>query len=234
MEAPQWWPLITACMTITHCLVLVGQVACNQIDPSPQDIPPRPVLPCHKISVSNIDFAFSLYRQLALDTPGENFLFSPASINLALAKLSLGAPITSRAQLLESLGFNLTLVSEAEIQDSFRDLLLRLPVEVPQFLLTTGQHRFSGLGATQDLGEAQKHIAAYIEKQTWGRLGTWGQDLRNETTVVLVNHMLLKGKRVHIQPERLWNPGSICTPALLPTMNKKPALQIRRPLVSVH
>jgi serpin peptidase inhibitor clade A protein 3 len=184
--------------------------------------------------VSNIDFAFSLYRQLALDTPGENFLFSPASINLALAKLSLGAPITSRAQLLESLGFNLTLVSEAEIQDSFWDLLLRLPVQVPQFLLTTGQHRFSGLGATQDLGEAQKHIAAYIEKQTWGRLGTWGQDLRNETTVVLVNHMLLKGKRVHIQHERLWNPGSICTPALLPTMNKKPALQIRRPLVSVH
>lgn len=109
-------------------------------------MPPGPALPCHKLSVSNIDFAFHLYRQLASEAPGENILFSPVSVSLALAMLFLGAPAASRAPLLEGLGFSLTLLSEAEIQEGFRDLLLRLPVQDPRLLLSVGQRRFSGLG----------------------------------------------------------------------------------------
>lgn len=193
MEASGWWPLVTVLMAATHFL---AQGDSDPRDPGPQDSPPGPALPCHKISVSNIDFAFSLYRQLALDAPGENILFSPASISLALATLSLGAPTANRTQLLEGLGFNLTMVSEAEIQEGFRDLLLRLPTWGSRLLLTTGQRRFRSLGpaASQDLGEAQKHIKEYVEKQTRGRLGAWAEDLGEETTEVLVNHVALRAE----------------------------------------
>ncbi|EHB04101.1 Serpin A13 [Heterocephalus glaber] len=99
-----------------------------------------------------------------------------------------------RERLLEPLGFNLTVVAEAKIQDGFRDLLLRLPVQGSRLLLSTGQHRSSSLGpgATQDLEEAWKHVDKHIDKQTQGKLGTWGKDLENETTEVLVNHVLLR------------------------------------------
>ncbi|XP_039740058.1 putative serpin A13 isoform X3 [Pteropus medius] len=194
MEAPQWWLLVPALLAAVHCLALVNREDSDSMDGSPQDSASGPSLPCHKLSVSNIDFAFNLYRRLASDAPGKNILFSPASISLALATLFLGAPAASRARLLEGLGFNLTVVSEAEIQEGFQDLLLRLPVQDPHLLLTVGQHRFSGLGpgATQDLAGAQKHIHEYVAKRTEGALGAWVEELKNETAAVLVDHVLLR------------------------------------------
>lgn len=196
MEAPRWWLLVPALMAVVHCLALVNREDSDSMDGGPQDSTSGPSLPCHKLSVGNIDFAFNLYRRSASDAPRKNILFSPASISLALATLFLGAPAASRAQLLEGLGFNLTMTSEAEIQEGFQDLLLRLPVQDPQLLLSVGQHRFSGLGpgATQDLAGAQKHIHEYVAKQTQGARGAWEEELRNETTAVLVDHMLLRGK----------------------------------------
>lgn len=201
MEVSRWWLLVPALMAVVHCLALVNQEAPDPMDRGPLDSPPRPALPCHKLSVSNIDFAFNLYRQLASEAPGENILFSPASISLALATLLLRAPAASRPQLLEGLGFNLTMVSEAEIQEGFQDLLLRLPMQDPQLLLTVGQRWFSGLGprATQDPVGAQKVIHEYVEKQTQGKLGVWVEELRNETAAALANHMVLRGKEVYIQ-----------------------------------
>ncbi|XP_053522158.1 putative serpin A13 isoform X2 [Artibeus jamaicensis] len=194
MEAPRWWLLVPVLVAVGRCLALVGQEDSDPVDTDPRDVPPRPALPCHKISVSNIDFAFNLYRQLALKAPGENILFSPASISSALATLFLGAPAVSRVQLLESLGLNLTMVPEAEIQEAFQDLLLRLPVQDPQLLVTVGQHSFHGLGpgAGRDPVEAQKCIHEYVEKQTQGKLGAWVEELGNETAAVLVNHVLLR------------------------------------------
>ncbi|XP_040131963.2 putative serpin A13 isoform X1 [Ictidomys tridecemlineatus] len=187
MEASGWWPLVTVLMAATPLLV---QGDFELTDPGPQDSPPRPALPCHRISVSNIDFAFGLYRRLALDAPGENILFSPASISLALATVSLGAPAASRTQLLEGLGFNLTVMSEAEIQEGFQDLLLRLPTRGSHLLLTTGQRSFHGLGP----GATQKHIKEYVEEQTQGRLGAWVEDLGEEAAEVLVNHVALRAE----------------------------------------
>lgn len=218
MEASRWWLLVPALTAVVHCLALVNQEDSDPIDPNPLDSPARPALPCHKLSVSNIDFAFNLYRQLALEAPGENILFSPASVSLALAVLLFEAPAASRAQLLEGLGFNLTTVSEAEIQEGFQDLLLRLPVQDPWLLLTVGQHWFNslGLGAIQDPVGAQKCIREYVEKQTQGKLGAGVEELRNETAAVLVNHMLLRGKKDYIQCGiTFWELGfqSYCSPA---------------------
>ncbi|CAK6431765.1 unnamed protein product [Pipistrellus nathusii] len=187
MEAPRRWLLVLALMAVGHCLALANQEDSGPM-PGPQDGPPGPALPCHKLSVSNIDFAFNLYRQLASEAPGENVLFSPASVSLALATLFLEAPAASRAPLLEGLGFNLSLVPEAEIQEGFRDLLLRLPVRSPPLLLTVGQRRFRGLGPAA----AQTDIREHVEKQTQGRLGAWGQELSDATTEVLVSHLLLR------------------------------------------
>ncbi|XP_032143403.1 putative serpin A13 [Sapajus apella] len=110
--------------------------------------------------------------------------------------LSLGAPVAGRTQLLEGLGFNFTVVSEAEIQEGFWDLLLRLPGQGPWLLLTTAQRRFTGLGSgiNQSLEEAPKHIDEYIEKQTQGKFGAWKKDLGSETAAVPVNHMLLRAE----------------------------------------
>ncbi|EPQ01468.1 Putative serpin A13 [Myotis brandtii] len=188
------WLLVPALLAVGHCLALANQEDSGPMDPGPSDVPPGPALPCHKLSVSNIDFAFDLYRQLASEAPGENVLFSPVSISWALATLSLGAPAASRAHLLEGLGFNLTLVSEAEIQEGFRDLLRRLPVQGPQLLLTLGQRSFSGLGpgAAQDPAGAQHSIREYVEKQTRGQLGAWVEELSDATAEVLVSHLLLR------------------------------------------
>lgn len=211
MEAPRWWLLVPALMAVGRCLALVGQEDSNPLDADPWDVPPRPALPCHKLSVSNIDFAFNLYRQLASHAPGENILFSPASISSALATLFLGAPAAGRAQLLEGLGLNLTMVPEAEIQEAFQDLLLRLPTRDPQLLLTVSQRSFHGLGpgAGRDPVEAQKCIHEHVEKQTQGKLGAWVEELENETAAVLVNHVLLRGKMVYIQRGiSFWGLGS--------------------------
>lgn len=187
MEAPRWWLLVPALTAVGHCLALANQED-SGATPGPQDGPPGPALPCHKLSVSNIDFAFHLYRQLASGAPGENVLFSPASVSLALATLVLEAPAAGRAPLLEGLGFNLSLLSEAEIREGFRDLLLRLPVRGPPLLLTLGRRRFRGLGPAG----AQTAIREYVEQHTQGRLGTWLEELSDATTEVLVSHLLLR------------------------------------------
>nr|XP_026267564.1 putative serpin A13 isoform X1 [Urocitellus parryii] len=187
MEASGWWPLVTVLVAATP---LLAQGDSELTDRGPQVSPPRPALPCHRISVSNIDFAFGLYRRLALDAPGENLLFSPASISLALATVSLGAPAASRTQLLEGLGFNLTVMSQAEIQEGVQDLLLRLPTRDSHLLLTTGQRSFRSLGP----GATQKHIKEYVEEQTQGRLGAWVEDLGEEAAEVLVNHVALRAE----------------------------------------
>ncbi|XP_008586395.1 PREDICTED: LOW QUALITY PROTEIN: serpin A11 [Galeopterus variegatus] len=197
-KALQWWQLVPVLIAVAHCLALVNQED-SDLDSGCQDSPPRPAMLCHKISVSSTDSAFNLYRQLALDAPGENILFSPvSSISSALAVLSLKAPAASRTLLLEGLGSNLNTVPKADIQEGFQDLLLRLPVQDPQLLLTIGHcSRFSSLGpcTIQNLVVAPKHIDEYLGKQTHGKLGARVKDLGNETIMVLVNHMLLRGKK---------------------------------------
>lgn len=144
MTAPRWWPLVTVLKAMAHCLV--SHEDADLTNSESQDSRPGPALPCHRISVGNIDFAFNLYKQLALDAPEENILISPVIISSALAKLFLGAPAANRTELLEGLGFNLTVLPEAEIQEGFQDLSLRLPAQDPQLLLTMGQRTFHGLG----------------------------------------------------------------------------------------
>lgn len=71
--------LTTALKAAPHCLALADPGASDVVD----------LCPRMALSVSNIDFAFSHYRELALPAPGENVLFSLVSISLTLATLWL-------------------------------------------------------------------------------------------------------------------------------------------------
>lgn len=221
MEAPGWWLLVTVLMAPAGCLPLVNQDS-DLINPSQAcPAPPRNFREQLRLCLHSLQI-------VGFGCPGKNILFSPASISLALAMLILGVPEASRTQLLEGLGLNLTVVPEAEIQEGFRDLLLSLPVQDRQLLLTTGQHTFSGLGlgAIQEPMEAQKRICEYVERQTQGKLGVWMEELRSDTVAVLVNHLLLRGKTVYIQCRiSFWELGlqSLPSPTLDSIQEASPA-----------
>ena len=80
----------------------------------------------HTLASSNTDFAFSLYKQLALKNPNKNVMFSPLSVSMALAFLSLGARGPTLTEILEGLKFNLTEIQETQIHQGFQHLLQAL------------------------------------------------------------------------------------------------------------
>ncbi|XP_012510679.1 PREDICTED: alpha-1-antichymotrypsin [Propithecus coquereli] len=168
------------------------------------------------LASSNTDFAFSLYRQLALKNPNKNVIFSPLSLSIALAFLSLGARGTTLAELLKGLKFNLTETSEVEIHRSFQRLLRTLNQPSDQLQLSTGNALFieeqlrlldrfaedaKGLYASeafkanfQDSAAAEKVINDYVEKKTQGKIVDLVKELTPRTVMVLVNYVFFKAK----------------------------------------
>lgn len=61
MEIHRWSLLITVFMAVAHCLALVNQEDSDLTNPSPRTAWDGP-----QFSESNVGFAFSLYRHLAL------------------------------------------------------------------------------------------------------------------------------------------------------------------------
>ncbi|KAL2789528.1 alpha-1-antichymotrypsin precursor, partial [Daubentonia madagascariensis] len=169
-----------------------------------------------RLASSNMDFAFSLYKQLALENPDKNVIFSPLSISTALAFLSLGARSTTLTELLKGLKFNLTEISEAEIHQSFQHLLRTLNQPSDQLQLSMGNAMFikerlyvlqkfmedaKGLYASeafstnfQDSAAAEKFINDFVEKKTQGKIVDLVKDLDTTTMMVLVNYIFFKAK----------------------------------------
>ncbi|XP_006165477.1 alpha-1-antichymotrypsin, partial [Tupaia chinensis] len=165
---------------------------------------------------SSTDFGLSLYRQLASMTPGKNVIFSPLSTFTALAFLSLGARNTTLTEILEGLRFNLTEISEAEIQQGFQHLLQTLNQPSDQLQLSMGNALFlrkqlkllqkfsedaQGLFAAQafstdfqDPDAAQALINDYVKNKTQGKIVDLIKGLEPETVMVLVNYIFFKAK----------------------------------------
>uniref|UniRef100_A0A4X1SFS6 Serpin A3-6 n=1 Tax=Sus scrofa TaxID=9823 RepID=A0A4X1SFS6_PIG len=163
-------------------------------------------LPVHNTAVvsSNTDFAFSLYKQLALTNPHENVIFSPLSVSIALAFLSLGTQGPTLIELLEGLKFNVTKIPEAEIHQGFQHLLQALSQPSNLLQLRLGNAMFideqlellekfvqdahelyhSEAFSTnfQDLEAARRLINDYVKNKTEGKI------------VVLVNYIYFKAK----------------------------------------
>ncbi|XP_036986225.2 alpha-1-antichymotrypsin [Artibeus jamaicensis] len=169
-----------------------------------------------RFASSNTDFAFSLYRQLALKDPTKNVVFSPMSISMALAFLSLGARDTTLTEILRGLKFNLTETSETEIHQGFQHLLHALSQASNQLHLSVGNAMFvheklelldkfrndaNALYASeafstnfQDTVAAKKLINDYVEKKTQGKIVGLIKSLQARTVMILVNYIFFRAK----------------------------------------
>lgn len=169
-----------------------------------------------RLSSSNTNFAFRLYRRLVLKTPDQNVFFSPLSVSASLAMLSLGARSATKTQILQSLGFNLTHVPEPAIHQAFQHLLQSLRAPSADLDLRMGSVLFlkkelqlqaNFLDNIKRLYEsktfsidfsststAREKINSYVERETKGKVVDLIQGLEPLTVMVLVNHIFFKGK----------------------------------------
>ncbi|XP_076777405.1 serine protease inhibitor A3B-like [Arvicanthis niloticus] len=172
----------------------------------------------------NTDFAFSLYKELALKNPNKNIVFSPLGITTALNSLSLGAKGNTLQEILEGLKFNLTETPEADIHQGFGHLLQGLSqpgdqvqiiagnalfVEQHLQILTEFKEKARALYQTevftadfQQPRETSKLINDYVKKQTQGKAKDLVSDLDGRTSIVVVNDLLFTGKwKVPFDPD---------------------------------
>ncbi|XP_043837511.1 alpha-1-antichymotrypsin-like isoform X1 [Dromiciops gliroides] len=168
------------------------------------------------MSTSNAEFAFHLYKKLASENPMGNVLFSPLSLSIAFALLSLGAGGTTKTQILEGLRFNLTEIPEAEIHRGFQELIQSFNISNNGFKLNTGNALFIGknlellekfqgdsksLYSTEAFSTdflnpelAKKQINDYVKNQTQGKIPQLFDSLEENTVMVLVNYIFFKAK----------------------------------------
>nr|XP_048287166.1 serine protease inhibitor A3N-like [Myodes glareolus] len=169
-----------------------------------------------RMTSSNNDFAFSLYKELVLKNPDKNIVFSPFSISTALAVLSLGARSKTLEEILEGLKFNFSKASEADIHQDFGHLLHMLSQPGDQVQISTGSAMFvekrlqmltefkekarafyqaeASMTDFQQPHEAVKLINDYVRKQTQGKIKDLISDLDKDALMVLVNYIYFKGK----------------------------------------
>ncbi|XP_040831499.1 alpha-1-antiproteinase F-like isoform X2 [Ochotona curzoniae] len=170
---------------------------------------------CHKIAPNLADFAFSLYSEVAQQSNTTNILFSPVSISLALAMLSLGAKGDTHTEILEGLKFNLTETAEADIHEGFQHLLHKANNLDSQLQLLIGNtlvmdeslkllekfledaknlyHSEALLINFKDTEGAKTKVNSYVEKKTQGKIVDMVKDLDPETLLSLLNYVYFQG-----------------------------------------
>ncbi|XP_036738213.2 plasma serine protease inhibitor-like [Manis pentadactyla] len=168
------------------------------------------VSPCSK------DFTFDLYRALAAAAPDQNIFFSPLSISITLAVLSLGAQANTKAQILEGLGLTQQGCPEEEPHEAFQQLLRELGQPREDMQLSLGNALFVGLTVPireaflsamrtlyladtfptnfGDPAGAQRQINDYVAKETKGKIVDLVKDLDSTEIMVMVNYIFFKAK----------------------------------------
>ena len=199
-------------------LLLAG--LCSSVHCLPENVTPEgqhkgTAVDDHVLASSNTDFAFSLYKQLALKNPNENVIFSPLSVSIALGFLSLGARGSTLTEILEGLKFNLTEIQETEIHQGFQHLLQALNRPSNQLQLSVGNAMFvqeelklldkfredarvlySSEAFSTNFGDpeaAKSLINDYVKNKTQGKIEELFKVLSPETVLVLVNYIYFKG-----------------------------------------
>uniref|UniRef100_A0A8D0S6S6 Serpin domain-containing protein n=1 Tax=Sus scrofa TaxID=9823 RepID=A0A8D0S6S6_PIG len=182
---------------------------------TPKDQHSRTPVDPHAIVPSNTDFAFSLYKQLVSLDPSKNVIFSPLSVSMALAFLSLGARGPTLTELLEGLKFNLTKTPEAEIHQGFQHLLQALSQPSNLLQLNVGNAMFVDERlklldkfvqdarelyfseafslSFKDSDAAVEFINNYVKNKTKGKIVDLFKQLSPDTVLVLVNCIYFKG-----------------------------------------
>ena len=170
----------------------------------------------HSLASSNTDFAFSLYKQLALENLNKNIIFSPLSVSIALGFLSLGARGSTLTEILEGLKFNLTETPETEIHRGFQHILQTLHRPSNELQLSVGNAMFVQEQLTlldkfredtrvlysseafptefNDSNAAMKLINDYVKNKTQGKIEDLFKNLDSLTKIILVNYIYFKGE----------------------------------------
>ncbi|XP_073434172.1 alpha-1-antitrypsin-like [Dendrobates tinctorius] len=173
-------------------------------------------MPCHKIAQYNSKFSFNLYRQVTLDHPSENIVFSPVSVSTAFAFLSLGAKAQTHSQIIEGIGFNTSEISEQQIHEGFHHLLVllndvnrELQLRGGNALFISQEHKIlqTFLDEANNLylseafsidfknnEEAKNHINSYVEKNTHGKIAELLDSVDKDAIFVLINYIYFKAK----------------------------------------
>ncbi|XP_067461646.1 hibernation-specific plasma protein HP-55-like [Thunnus thynnus] len=168
------------------------------------------------VTSANKEFAYRMYKKLAAhaESQGKNIFFSPASLSIALAALSVGARGETHRQLFSGLGFNSSLLTQTVVDQSFRTLLQRAnktsqdisegtAVFVdnhfkpqPEFLDVLKQSYFADgfeVDFTKSTDSADT-INKYVEEKTNGKIDKLVESLDPSTVMYLVSYIYYKGK----------------------------------------
>lgn len=199
------------CLTLAFVSVFV----CGDLEPRPD--PDRHEISTQALNRMNSDFSFRLYRRIVSGAGAENIFFSPLSVSMALAGLSLGTDGETRHQLLGGLGLNTSVFTCEEMHRSFLDLLQNLngktevDLEVgsalyiqesfkarPEFLHKMKQFYLSD-GFSVDFSktaETADQMNAYVSEKTRGKISNFIKDLDPRTIMYLLSYIYFKGKLI--------------------------------------
>ncbi|MXQ97044.1 hypothetical protein E5288_WYG015032 [Bos mutus] len=206
---------------------LCSRVHCLPENVTPEEQQKVTSVDGHSLASSNTDFAFSLYKQLALKNPNKNVIFSPLSISIALAFLSLGAHDHTVTEILEGLKFNLTETPETEIHQGFQHLLQTFNQPSNQLQLSVGNAIFvpeelklldkfrkdaEAFYASEvlsinfkDSEAAVKLINEYVKNKTHGKIEKLFNDLDVLTNLILLNYIFFKAQwKTPFNPNRTY------------------------------
>ncbi|XP_034025338.1 hibernation-specific plasma protein HP-55-like [Thalassophryne amazonica] len=169
------------------------------------------------VNEANKEFTFQLYRKLVAQpgSEGKNVFFSPASVSMALAALATGAKGQTHHQIFSGLGYNDSVLTQADIDQSFHSLLVKenktchedvsegTAVFVddhfkvkPEFLENLKKFYLADgftVNFTETKDSANK-INKYVEEKTNGKIDNLVEDLDPLTVMYLLSYIYYKGK----------------------------------------
>ncbi|XP_065113476.1 alpha-1-antitrypsin homolog [Paramisgurnus dabryanus] len=171
---------------------------------------------CHLLAPANADFAFALYKKLALkpETQGKNIFFSPVSIAMALSMLAVGAKGETHSEIFSSLGYSN--LQAQQVNEGYEHMLhmfghnkdamqleagsgvaIREGFKVTDKFLKDIHHYFDSEAFKVDFSKpetAAQEINKFIAKKTHDKITDMVKDLDPSLVMMLINYMYFRGK----------------------------------------
>ncbi|XP_026787170.3 plasma serine protease inhibitor-like [Pangasianodon hypophthalmus] len=167
------------------------------------------------LSEMNNEFAFRLYKSIVSVAQSQNVFFSPLSVSMALAAVSLGAGGETHQQLLSGLGFNSSVFTSEEMHQAFLDLLLNLNQRTgidlnvgtavyvndtfkphPEFLEKL-KHFYLSDGFSVDFTKSEEtsnQMNSYVSEKTHKKIRKFIKGVDSNTFMYLLSYIYFKGK----------------------------------------
>ncbi|XP_061762781.1 alpha-1-antitrypsin homolog [Nerophis ophidion] len=167
------------------------------------------------VTSGNKDFAFQLYRKLAAHAAlqGKNIFFSPSSVSVALAALSVGARGDTHQQLLSGLGYNSTQVTQTDVNQAFQELIKRQDQSPdisegtavfldntfqtkPEFMKVLKESFYTdafNVDFKQKSEESADTINKYVNDKTHGKIEKLVEKVDASTVMYLISYIYFKG-----------------------------------------